>query len=443
MEEIMDLNVIYGRAASLLGETVLCRRDLHRYPETCFLEYRTASIVATTLRALGYTVLLGEAVNDTSGAVALPVRETQKREMKRAIREGADPELVALMGDGRTGVVGILDRTAEGEGRTVAFRFDMDANEVVEASDDGHRPAKEGFRSEHEGAMHACGHDGHVAIGLSLAKLLSEERASFSGRIKLIFQPAEEGVRGAEPMARCGVVDDVDVFFGAHIGLSARENGTLIASIGEFLAASKLDVTFVGRSSHAGAAPEEGRNALLAAAQATLALHAIPRHGKGASRVNVGVLKAGTGRNVTPDRAEMQVETRGATEEIGEYMENEARRILAASAAMYGVEMTLERVARAGAFAPDEAFGREVAELARSLPIYKEVKEYGAMNASEDCTLFLSRVTERGGRGLYMMLGAELAAGHHNARFDFSEDVLESAVAFLAVLAMHYAGGDV
>ena len=286
--------------------------------------------------------------------------------------------------------------------------------------------------------MHACGHDGHVAIGLLLARILSEHRDRFSGRVKLIFQPAEEGVRGAESMVKAGVCNDVDVFFGGHIGLSEKENATLAASVGEFLAASKFVALFSGKSSHAGLAPEEGRNALLAAAQAAIALHAIPRHGKGASRVNVGVLNAGTGMNVIPDRAEMRFETRGATTEINDFMEAEARCILLAAAAMYGVEVTITRVGYASSFEADPDFAEEICLFAKESGLYRRVDSYMSMNASEDCTTFLNRVADRGGKGIYMMYGTELAAGHHNDKFDFDESVIPRTAEFLFALALRY-----
>lgn len=122
----------------------------------------------------------------------------------------------------------------------------------------------------------------------------------------MIFQPAEEGTRGAKSMVEAGVVDDVDFFTAVHIGTGVPA-GELVCGSDSFMATSKLDVTFRGVASHAGAKPEDGRNALLAAAQAALGLYAIPRHSEGSSRINVGVLQAGTGRNVIADRAFMKV----------------------------------------------------------------------------------------------------------------------------------------
>lgn len=102
-----------------------------------------------------------------------------------------------------------------------------------------------------------------------------------AGTIKLIFQPAEEGVRGARAMVAKGIVDDVDYMFGGHIGFKATKSDSLVCLTGGFLATTKLDASFKGESSHAGAAPERGRNALLAAAHHVLRCTLFPVHGQG------------------------------------------------------------------------------------------------------------------------------------------------------------------
>lgn len=120
------------------------------------------------------------------------------------------------------------------------------------------------------------------------------------GRIRLIFQPAEEGARGALPMSEAGAVDGVDVLFGFHIGFKAEGPGSLICGTQGFLATTKRDVLFSGVPAHAGAAPEEGKDALLAACSAVVNLHAISRNGKGGTRIAVGRLEGGEARNVIP-----------------------------------------------------------------------------------------------------------------------------------------------
>ncbi|MCW7773828.1 amidohydrolase, partial [Klebsiella pneumoniae] len=163
---------------------------------------------------------------------------------------------------GFAGVVATLDTGRPGP--TLAFRVDMDALDLNEQHDDSHRPHRDHFASCNAGMMHACGHDGHTAIGLGLAHVLKQYAAQLNGVIKLIFQPAEEGTRGARAMVAAGVVDDVDYFTAIHIGTGVPA-GTVVCGGDNFMATTKFDVQFSGVAAHAGGKPEDGRNALLAA----------------------------------------------------------------------------------------------------------------------------------------------------------------------------------
>ena len=433
---VRNMATIWQQAEELKDEMVERRRDLHRHPETGWTEFRTASMIIGELKKLGYDVKFGADVIDEKSMMGVPSEAELADYMQRAINEGADPELVKKMAGGKTGIVATLK--TDKPGKTVAFRFDMDCNDVEEERCDEHRPAKEGFASEHKKAMHACGHDGHVTIGLSAAKLLAANKARLAGSVKLIFQPAEEGVRGAFAMMNAGVVDDVDYLFGGHIGFKATADNCLVTMTDGFLATTKLDAEFTGVSAHAGAAPEQGKNALLAAAQAAISLNTIPRHSKGSSRINVGVLNAGTGRNVVPDIAAIKLETRGATTEIDEYMVTEAKRILNACAAMYDVKVKITMAGAAPACFADKELGHEVAELIEEKCHYDEVVEYVDMGGSEDCGYFMERVQQHGGRALYMMYGTKIAAGHHNSHFDFNEDCLWKAAATVTEIAVHF-----
>ena len=433
---VRNMATIWQQAEELKDEMVERRRDLHRHPETGWTEFRTASMIIGELKKLGYDVKFGADVIDEKSMMGVPSEAELADYMQRAISEGANPELVKKMAGGKTGIVATLK--TDKPGKTVAFRFDMDCNDVEEERCDEHRPAKEGFASEHKKAMHACGHDGHVTIGLSAAKLLAANKARLAGTVKLIFQPAEEGVRGAFAMMNAGVVDDVDYLFGGHIGFKATADNCLVTMTDGFLATTKLDAEFTGVSAHAGAAPEQGKNALLAAAQAAISLNTIPRHSKGSSRINVGVLNAGTGRNVVPDIAAIKLETRGATTEIDEYMVTEAKRILNACAAMYDVKVKITMAGAAPACFADKELGHEVAELIEEKCHYDEVVEYVDMGGSEDCGYFMERVQQHGGRALYMMYGTKIAAGHHNSHFDFNEDCLWKAAATITEIAVHF-----
>lgn len=132
----------------------------------------------------------------------------------------------------------------------IAYRVDMDALDLNEKLQPDHLPFREGFASCNSGMMHACGHDGHTTIGLGLAHVFKSLEPQLNGTIKLIFQPAEEGTRGAKSMVEAGVVDDVDFFTAVHIGTGVPA-GELVCGSDSFMATSKLDVTYRGVAAHA------------------------------------------------------------------------------------------------------------------------------------------------------------------------------------------------
>ena len=433
------INRIISRANELKNETVAIRRDIHKYPEAGFHEFRTVSIIVKYLTDLGLDVKYGADVINIDDVLGMPAHKDIEVARKRAILEGADESIVSSIQDGATAVVATIRGISGGQQNTVAFRFDIDCNEIEESKSDSHLPYRLGFSSVHGGLAHTCGHDGHVAIGLTLAKLLSENANYFSGTVKLIFQPAEEGVRGARAMVSAGVVDDVDYFFSGHIGIAANRSKAIYTSTEGFLCATKFDADFFGVSAHAGLKPEEGKNALLAAAQSAISLHAISRHSAGASRINVGVISGGTGRNVIPSFAQIQFETRGESSEINEYMKARAKTIIEASALAYDVDYKLECVGDAESFSIRNDFGNDIAEEARKSAIFDNVETKGNMNASEDCTAFMNRVESRGGKATYMMFGSDLSSNHHTPEFDFDEQTMTDAAAFLAILGLKYA----
>lgn len=426
----------WTQAQELKTEIVKNRRDIHKYAESAWTEYRTASLVATELTKLGYDVFCGAEVIDEAAMMGVPDAKTLELCEKRALAEGADAAWVEKMRGGKTGVMGVMK--FDKPGKTVAMRFDMDANDVAETKDEQHIPNLEGFASIHPNVMHACGHDGHTSIGLAVAKLIAMNKAEMSGTIKMIFQPAEEGVRGAKAMVAKGIVDDVDYFFGAHLGFNANKNNQVVCMTDEFLATTKLDAYFKGVSAHAGAAPEQGRNALLAAAQASISLHSISRHGQGVSRINVGVIDAGTGRNVLPDVGVIKLETRGGNTEINDFMMSEAVRMIKAAALTYNVEVTIKEMGGAPSCSLDKEMGEEIYQLLEKSGKYGEVTKVINLGASEDCTYFMERVQQKGGKAIYMMLGSNLKAGHHNYCFDFDEQVLVDGAATMAYLAKTY-----
>jgi aminobenzoyl-glutamate utilization protein A len=402
------------------------RRDFHKFAESGFLEMRTASIVAEYLDKLGYQVKVGHDVMKAEERMGVPSEEVLFKHEQWARENGAIEKWLPKLAGGMTGVIGILDTKKPGP--VVAFRVDMDALDIQEDFSDSHVPFAEGFASVNANMMHACGHDGHTAIGLGLASLLVQEKDRFSGKFKLIFQPAEEGTRGAKSMAEAGVVDDVDYFIATHLGTGVPA-GEIVAGNAGFLATTKMDVVFKGEASHAGGRPHEGRNALMAASTAVLGLYGIPRHADGASRINVGVLQAGSGRNIIPSQALLKIETRGETSEINDYIRSQALNVLSGAAAMYGTEVEVDIVGEARSSKPSLELVEIAAEAAMQSPLVKNVVKISDDAAgSEDATYFMERVKNKGGQATYMIVGTTLAAGHHNEKFDYDEEVLPAGV---------------
>lgn len=420
-------------ADSLLPELVTIRRDLHKHAETGWLEMRTSSIIGRKLTDLGYRVLMGEDVCLRDARMGVPEDSVLEAQYQRAVAQGGDREFLPFTKGGMTGVIGILEC---GEGPTVAMRFDIDALGVFEAQDDHHFPSAEGFASINQGFMHACGHDGHASIGLGVAKVLMAHKDLLHGTLKLIFQPAEEGVRGAKSIVEKGHLDGVDYLLGNHISARSEKTGDahVIPGMYSSLATTKYDVVFRGKASHAGAAPHLGNNALLAAASAVMNLYAIPRHGEGASRINVGTLHAGSGRNVIADTAKMELEIRGATTEINDYMTKHAVQILEHTAAIYGCTCEMKLMGAAEALCSDRGLADRIAAIAEEISL-KSVDS--TVNCgSEDYSYMMNRVQQQGGQAVFFRTLTEISGNSHGRYYNFDEEVLTNAVKLFCCTAM-------
>jgi len=344
-----------------------------------------------------------------------------------AAREhGADERWLRALDGGMTAVAGTL--AGRRPGPVVALRFDLDALPVAEAADPGHVPVREGFASRRPGLMHACGHDGHTAIGLALAARLAGR--DFAGTVKLLFQPAEEGLRGARAVAASGIVDDVDELYCLHLGLGVP-TGVVHGAVSGLLASTKLRASFRGRAAHAGVEPEAGANALLAAAQAVVALHALPQYAGPGARLNVGTLHAGTGLNIVPERAELAMETRAPDAATDARLGAAARAALTGAAGALGVEVEIEQVGGADAVRCDDGPAARVAAAAARVRGLTGRAEPHADSGSEDAGWLLERVRAHGGAGTYLVVGCTSPSGHHTPRFDLDERALPAAVDLL------------
>ena len=410
------------------------RRLFHSHAESGFSEFWTTAFLASRLSEAGCAVKVGSEAICREARMGVPEDAVQEARLAVAIGQGADASWLARM-DGLTGLV--ADIRSDLPLRTV-LRFDIDAVDVEESSAPGHVPAWEGFRSLNAGHCHACGHDGHAAIGLGTALELLRIKDRLRYNVRLIFEPAEEGLRGASAMVKAGVVEGAEYFFAAHIGVNARQPHELVCGTEGFLASTKFDVEFFGKAAHAGAEPHEGHNSLLAAASAVLNLHAIPRHGKGDTRIAVGRMESGTGRNVIPAYAKLVCETRGSSTEVNDWMFAQAKRIIEHTAAMYGQAYRITLMGGGGTASSDCAICDIVRQASQAIPYFNAelVKDMGHGYGADDACAFLEAVQKQGGMGAYAQIGTHLPAGHHSPDFDFDESLLLPSVELFCRVAL-------
>ena len=400
------------------------RRKLHTFPEEGWSEFTTTAFLIGKLREYGYEVLTGTKVINPDACLGRSQKVVEAG-LEAARKNGVSEELLKEM-EGYTGCVGILDTGRPGP--TLAVRFDIDCVPVQESNDPNHIPAKEGFASTRPGLMHACGHDSHISTGLAVARWAMEHKDELNGKLKIVFQPAEEGVRGAAAVAASGIVDDCDYFLSSHIAMMAKSGEIITSPIG-FLCTTKFDVTFKGRPAHAGIEPNAGRNALAAACHAVTQLLGIPRHGSGMTRVNVGRLVAGEGRNVIPVNAKLVMEVRGETSEINNYMVEETQNIIAGVSKSFGVETHVEKMGEAVDLFNDKEMVDMLDDVCSKTEGVKKVLHEVNFGGSEDATILARRVQAHGGKAAYFVLGSDRTGGHHTADFDIDESSLDVGVA--------------
>jgi len=408
------------------------RRELHRYPEPAWREFYTTARIAGELRTLpADEVLLGPEVLDADSRLAVPDADELDEWLAGARERAADADRVdpddldALEG-GYTGAMAVLDR---GEGPTLGLRVDIDGLPITESTDEAHHPVAAEFRSERDGYMHACGHDGHVTLGLGVLRAVAD--SDFTGTLKVFFQPAEEIVGGGKAVAESGHLDDVDALLAVHLGLD-HPTGEVVAGIDDFLAVSHIDAEFTGEPAHAGAHPEEGRNAVQAMATAVQNLYAIPRHSDGGTRVNAGRVGGGTASNIIAEEAFIEGEVRGESEELMAYTREKAERVIRSAATMHDCDVTIEEGGRAPGGHSDEAVVDQVAAAAEDAAMVDSIVYRDALGGSEDATYLLQRVQDNGGVAGYVCIGTDHPGGHHTSTFDVDEDSLVIGVEVLA-----------
>jgi len=343
------------------------------------------------------------------------------------------------MEGGHTAVAGILEN---GQGPTLLFRFDMDALPLQEQITHSHLPAKEGFQSRHPNYMHACGHDAHTAIGLGLASVLMKCKSQIRGKIILLFQPAEEGLRGAAALVSNPLFARIDYGFGFHLW-SYKPVGQLICGTNGQLASSKFDIHLRGKAAHAGLAPEAGINAMLPAAEIILALEDLRKKNARHARLNVGLIEGGAGRNIICPSVKLAIETRSISSEQNTRLYNQALTIIKDKVHMHNCRFTIQAMGYADAADSNKNLAKQVKQVADSLSFFNDIRliEKAAGN-SEDFTIFMNHIQKTGGQALYMGVGASNKTGaHHTPDFDIDESTFIQVVDLLTGICLQPESG--
>ena len=369
------------------------RRDFHRHPELGFEEQRTAGIVARELAQLGMEVQTGV---------------------------------------GQTGVVGLL--SGRRTGPTVLLRFDMDALPVNEENDVE-------YRSHSPGLMHACGHDGHMAMGLGIAHMLARRRHELAGNLKFVFQPAEEGLGGAFAMIADGVLQDPrpDVALAMHLW-NHIPLGQVRVTPGACMASSSVfTLTVKGKGGH-GAAPHKSIDPVLAAAHIVAALQSIVSRNidpLDSVVVTIGEFSAGSTFNVIPEEALLKGTVRSYDADIHRLIYRRILEMARNMATAFGCEASMETVAIVPAVVNDAQVVEVVRAVAANI-VGSENVIGGRDMASEDMGHILEEVP-----GCYFFIGsrneeAGYHYSHHHPRFNFDERAMITGAATMAAAAARY-----
>lgn len=394
-------------------ELIRLRRHFHKYAEPAWMEFLTTVKIIEELKNYNLDLYYGKEIyfNKRMGLPEKSILESYKNSISISDIEKKEEIL-----DSYTGLIAVLDTKKIGP--NIGFRFDIDANELCESNSLGHLPNILNFSSKNSFAMHACGHDAHMSIGIELAKILASNIKKLKGKIIFIFQPAEEGVRGAYSLMNNPIIDKLDYLAGMHIGMDVKSGEIGVGSHG-FLATKKIDIIFKGKATHAGASPEKGHNALLAASSAVLNFNSLAQHSMGEARINVGKLNAGSGRNIIANKAKIEMEIRGENDHIISYLYDGVNRIVEGSAISYDCSYEIEIKGQAPSLISYDE------EFIKNLRNYYKEKSYKLVDAnlkgSEDIAYLLNEVRKAGGKTVHFILGSNLKDSHHSEEFDINE----------------------
>ena len=380
-----------------LTSLVALRRDFHRHPELSFQERRTAEIISERLHAAKLDVRA-----DIAG----------------------------------TGVVGVL--RGDQPGRTVAWRADIDALPLTEALDVP-------FRSATPGVMHACGHDGHTAIAITLAEILAARRADLPGTAVFIFQPAEEVLGGAKPMIEAGVLDRPRVaeVYGLHLTTQGAAGSVAIRPGPTMASADGFSVEVTGKGGH-GAYPHLSVDPMTAAAHILVGMQSLVTKEVAAQEsvvLTIGQIVAGTKNNIIPDRATMRGTLRTFDLDVRERMLSRLQSFVADMARAYRAEARLDLTMGCPPVVNPDREADFVHRCAVAAVGAGAVQGGRPVMASDDMSLFL-----RARPGCYFRVGIAPTHGrpapHHAPEFEMNEDGLSVGLQVaLKVLTTALAGG--
>ncbi len=370
------------------------RRDFHRHPEVGYNEIRTSGIIAKQLNDLGMQVRIGV---------------------------------------GKTGVVGLLE--GQQPGPNVLLRFDMDALPIQEENDVE-------YASQNDGVMHACGHDGHVAIGLCVARILVAQSDKLKGSIKFVFQPAEEGGAGAAAMIKDGVLLEPrpDYVYGMHLW-NERPVGWLGATDGNMMAGScSWQCTVVGNGGHA-AAPHYTNDPAVAAAQIVVGLQTVVSRKLPPSEsavVSVTQIHCGDTHNIIPAEASLAGTIRYFSDSAYETITNSVTRIVKDIASAMGCSANVTFNTGYRPVSNDSDAALLVREIAKRTQDVNMVSNDERTAVSEDFSEFMVDIP-----GCYFFVGsANSGSGldypHHHPRFNIDEHSLTIGAAIMASIASNY-----
>ena len=391
LESNMDLiNEIQKEKKGLLK----LRREFHIIPEIGFKEFKTSELILNEINSYGLKIKKNIAGTGISATL-----EGQKK------------------------------------GKTIMVRVDMDALPIIEKNEIDHI-------SKHDGVMHACGHDGHMAIAIIVAKILSRNKEIIKGNVKFVFQPAEEGPGGARSMIEEGVLKDpkVDALLGLHIwnylpvGKIGIRVGPLMASVNLF----KLKI--IGKDSH-GAIPQDGVDAIVIASSVINALQTIISREISPFEpcvITIGKIKGGDAYNIIAQNVEIEGTVRAMNEKLNKEIPKKIDRIVKDITNAFRADYRLDYRFLYPITVNEKNMCKTVSDSARKMLGKENVVEADQTMGGEDISYFLNKIP-----GCYFFLGSRnnrknLNKPHHNQYFDFDEDCMTIGVKVLIKSIIHY-----